>query len=91
MGTFSYTKKTKLSFGNRAGYIYSLTNVQTSGSKLYTPFKKVTGYMIETTSPNTSCINVAVNQPSLGHGLGSYLQFAAGAESQGEITVVGLL
>jgi len=91
MGTFSYTKKRKLSMGNRVAYQYSLANVQTTGSKLYTPFKKITGYLIETTSPATSCITVATNAESQGHGITSYLQFAVDAEAQGHIIVVGLL
>lgn len=77
--------------GNRIAYQYSLSNVQTTGSKLYTPFKKITGYLIETTSPATSAITVATNQESTGHGSTSYLQFAVDAESQGNIIVVGLL
>lgn len=77
--------------GNRAGYQYSLANVQTTGSKLYTPFKKITGYLIETTSPNTSAITVATNAESTGQFGQAVLTFAADAESQGRITVVGLL
>ena len=77
--------------GNRSAYQYSLANVQTTGSKLYTPFKKITGYLIETTSPNTAAITVASNVESQGHGFTSYLQFAVDAEAQGDIIVVGLL
>jgi hypothetical protein len=91
MGTFSNTKKRKFSMGNRVAYQYSLTNVQTTGSKLYTPFKKITGYLIETTSPNTSTIAVTANQDRTGSGTQAYLQFIATAESQGSIIVVGLL
>lgn len=91
MGTYSSTKLRKLNMGNRTAYVYSLTNVQTSGSKLYTPFKKITGYLIETTSPNTSTINVASNTDCQGKSTESYLTFAATAESQGRITVVGLM
>lgn len=84
----------KLCLGNRAAYLYTLVNVQTSGSKLYTPFKKILGYFPpETTSPNTSTINVAANTPSRG-GTGNndaFLTFAATAESQGNIIVWGLL
>ena len=91
MGTFSFTKERKLSLGNRAGYVFKLTNVQTTGSVLHTPFKKITGYLIETTSPGTSQINVADNQPSTGRGVTARLTFAAGAEAQGFILVTGLL
>lgn len=91
MGTFSYSKIRKLSMGNRAAYQYTLTNVQTTGSKLYTPFKKITGYLIETTSPNTCAITVTANTEAQGHGTQAYLTFAADAESQGKIIVVGLL
>lgn len=93
MATFAVTKKRKLSFGNRIAYQYHLANVQTTGSKLYTPFKKITGYIIETTSPNTSAITVTANTETTGiEGQGeAYLTFAADAESQGDIIVVGLL
>ena len=91
MATFSYTKERKLSVGNRIGYVYDLANVQTTGSILYTPFKKITTYLIETTSPSTNTITVTNNQDSKGHGLTSQLTFAADAESQGKIVVVGLL
>lgn len=92
MGTFSYTKTRKLSFGNRVAYQFNLVNVQTSGSRLHTPFKKITGYLIETTSPQTSTIAVATNSPtSGGNGSCATLIFKATAESQGEIIVVGLL
>lgn len=93
MATFGYTKKRKLSFGNRVAYQYTLANVQTTGSILYTPFKKITGYLIETTNPATSAITVSSNTPSRGgngHSL-AYLTFAADEESQGSIIVVGLL
>lgn len=91
MATFSYTKKRKLSMGNRIAYQYGLTNVQTTGSKLYTPFKKITGYLIETTDPATSDITVASNTDRTGSGTTAYLTFAADAESDGDIIVVGLL
>ena len=88
----SYTANPrKLSFGNRIAYVYHLTNVQTTGSTLYTPFKKITGYMIETISPNTSAITVAANSESTGRFGQASLQFAVDAESQGDIIVVGLL
>lgn len=96
MGTFSYEKKKKLSFGNRIGYIFALTDVQTTGSTLYTPFKKITGYMIETASSTTAAgattINVASNTESAGPSTQAYLTFASGAaDADGTITVVGLL
>ena len=92
MASFSYTRQTpKISMGNRIAYRYSLANVQTTGSILYTPFKKITGYLIETTSPATSSITVASNNEATGHGVTSNLSFAADAESQGNIIVVGLL
>ena len=82
--------------GNRVGYIYALTEVATSGSKLFTPFKKITGYIIETTSPQTNFINVLYNiekgQITGGqNNRGAYLQFACAATSNGEILVWGLL
>ena len=77
--------------GNRAAYQYILVNVQTTGSKLYTPFKKITGYLIETTAPNTSAITVVANTETPGGVGASSLTFAADAESQGDIIVVGLL
>ena len=93
MGVFAYTKKRKLSFGNRIAYQYKLDNVQATGSILYTPFKKVTGYLIETTSPATAQITVATNAIAPGgNGQGqATLTFAVGAEAQGDIIVVGLL
>ena len=66
MGTFSYTMNKPLSLGNRRGYIFDLTNVQTTGSVLHTPFKKVTGYLIETSSPGTSQITVSSNDDATG-------------------------
>ena len=92
MGTFSYEKKKILSFGNRRAYQWKLTNVQATGSILYTPFKKITGYLIETTDPLTSAITVATNTESAGGNCKcASLTFAANAESQGDIIVVGLL
>lgn len=77
--------------GNRAAYKYTLANVQTTGSVLHTPFKKITGYLIETTSPNTADITVATNTEEAGHGTCATLTFAVDAEAQGGIIVVGLL
>ena len=92
MATFGYTKLKKISMGNRIAYSYKLDNVQTTGSILYTPFKKITGYLINTTSPATSEITVASNTESPGgNGKQAYLTFAADAESQGHVIVVGLL
>ena len=91
MATFSYTKERKLSVGNRIGYFYDLANVQTTGSILYTPFKKITTYLPETTSPSTNTITVVTNTEGKGHGIPAKLTFAADAESQGKIIVVGLL
>lgn len=90
---YGYTKKRKLSFGNRVAYQYKLIDVATTGSKLYTPFKKITGYIIETTNPATSTIRVVANTDSTGvHGkCEASLTFAAEATSQGDIIVVGLL
>jgi len=93
MGTFSYTsvKPKRLSMGNRIAYLYKLKDVQTSGSVLHTPFKKITGYLVHNVTPNTTCINVSSNTDSTGPGTRAKLTFAAGAESQGYIIVVGLL
>ena len=79
--------------GNRIAYQYSLTNVQTTGSKLRTPFKKITGYLIETTDPATNDITVSANTEARGTpGQGeAFLTFVADAESQGDIIVVGLM
>ena len=77
--------------GNRIAYQYSLANVQATGSNLYTPFKKITGYLIETISPATAAITVATNNEAQGHGTCAWLGFAVDAEAQGEIIVVGLL
>lgn len=96
MGTFSYTKQKKLSMGNRIAYLYKLTDVQTSGSKLYTPFKKITGYIIETTS-DTTPIAVAANHEAgattgVQEGDTAYLEFVSdNADADGFIIVVGLL
>ncbi len=76
--------------GNRAAYVYSLANVQTTGSILRTPFKKITGYLIETTAPGTSEITIVTNKEGT-PGSPAALTFAADAESQGDILVVGLL
>lgn len=91
MGTFGATKVKKFSMGNRIAYKYNLTNVQTSGSILRVPFKKITGYMIETTDPNTSTIAVATNSEKTATNKNAALTFKATAESQGNILVVGLL
>lgn len=91
MGTFAYTKLKKMSVGNRIGYLYKLENVQTTGSKLYTPFKKITGYLIDTISPRTASITIATNSESSGQFGQASLTFAVDAEAQGEILVVGLL
>ena len=62
MGTFSYNKPKVLSVGNRRGYIWKLTDVQTnSSSVLQTPFKKITGYMIETEDQDTPIIVTSNN------------------------------
>ncbi len=90
MPTFSSTKLKKLSIGNRIGYTYKLANVQTTGSILRTPFKKITGYLPETTSPGTSEITIVTNKEGT-PGSPAALTFAADAESQGFILVVGLL
>ena len=92
MGTFSYTtvKPKKLSMGNRVGYLYKLINVQTTGSRLTTPFKKITGYLIQTLSPVTADITVTSNTEG-DHSQRASLIFAVNAEAQGYIIVVGLL
>lgn len=77
--------------GNRIAYSYQLTDVAATGSKLYTPFKKITGYLINTTSPATSEITVAANTESTGKFGQATLTFACDATSQGYIIVVGLL
>ena len=77
--------------GNRIAYQFDLTNVQTTGSILRTPFKKITGYLIETTDPATNTITVTANTERTADNNESTLTFAADAESQGEIIVVGLL
>jgi hypothetical protein len=91
MGTYSQKKVRKFSMGNRAAYQFKLTNVQTTGSKLYTPFKKITGYIITTTDPATSEITVVTRADTTRGCQESALTFAANAESQGNIIVVGLL
>lgn len=93
MGTFSYTtvKPKRLSSGNRIAYIYKLVNVQTTGSVLTTPFKKITAYAIQTLSPVTNDITVTSKTEKTGPGTKATLRFAADAESQGYITVWGLL
>ena len=79
--------------GNRVAYQYSLTDVAATGSKLYTPFKKITGYMIEENATGTSFINVASNTESNGTtNPEAFLTFASTAGTEdGEILVVGLL
>jgi len=93
MATFSYTaeKPKRLSVGNRIAYLYKLSNVQTTGSKITTPFKKITGYMIQNVSPITSSITVATRADATGPHTRASLTFAADAESQGYIIIVGLL
>lgn len=91
MGTFSATKKKKFSMGNRAAYWYTLTNVQTTGSSLRTPFKKITGYLIQKTSTATSQITVTTNSEKTADNNEATLTFAADAEASGEILVTGLL
>jgi len=91
--TFSYTtqKPKKLSMGNRIAYLYKLIDVATSGSVIHTPFKKITGYLISSVSPNTTSINVAGKTERTGPGTCATLTLAAGATSQGYIIIVGLL
>ena len=91
MGTFSYTREKILSLGNRRAFIYKLTDVQTSGSKLFTPFKKITGYAFNTTSATTP-IAVAKNQEATGPGTTAYLELVVDANDiDGFVFVVGLL
>jgi len=91
MGTFSYTKLKKLSFGNRIAYTYRLANVQTTGSILRTPFKKITGYLIQNTTLATSSITVTANTEKSASNNEATLTFASDAEASADILVVGLL
>ena len=92
MATFSYKLKKQLSMGNRKAYLYTLTNVQTdSTSIVYTSFKKITGYLIQTNTNATSSIVVESNTPSSGKSKCAYLTLDSGAEASGEILIVGLL
>lgn len=92
MGTFSYTavKPKRISMGNRIGYIYKLVDVQTTGSKLTTPFKKITGVLMQTLSPVTNDITWS-QVDKTGPGTRASLTFVADAESQGYCVIVGLL
>ena len=90
---FSYTKLRKLSMGNRVAYQYSLTDVAAAGSNLYTPFKKITGYLINETATGTSFINVSANTESNGGtNPQAYLTLKSNAGTEdGEILITGLL
>ena len=90
---FSYTtvKPKRLSMGNRIAYLYKLVDVATTGSVLITPFKKITGYLIQNVSPNTSSITADGVTETTGPGSRAAITFAADATSQGYIIVVGLL
>ena len=77
--------------GNRVAYLYKLVNVQTTGSKIRTPFKKITYYDIETTSPATADITVTSNADKTSTNKEAVLTLAVDAEAQGNALVVGLL
>lgn len=92
MGTFSYTTDKKLSMGNRIGYKYTLTDVQTTGSTIHTPFKKIIGELYETISPATTTIVTASKTVANGVGTTAKLNLKAGAtDADGSVIVVGLL
>ena len=96
MGTFSYTTDKKLSVGNRVGYKYTLTDVQTSGSKIHTPFKKILGQLPETSSLATSTISMASSTDAYASAAmeknGAIATLQCGAnDMDGSIIIVGLL
>lgn len=92
MSDFGYTKLKKLSMGNRIAYQYTLTNVNTdSSSILYTPFKKITGQLIQKTSTAGSTIIVVATAEKTKDNKQATLTFDTDVESNGEILVVGLL
>ena len=78
--------------GNRIAYQYSLTDVQDdSTSILRTPFKKITGYLIEGTTTATTTIRVASNNEGV-PGSPANLTLDAGTDNdEGQIMVWGLL
>ena len=82
--------------GNRIAYVYTLTDVQTTGSTIHTPFKKITGYLVETASSITGAgaTTIAVASTTLGDGNGTCakVNLKSGAtDADGKITVMGLL
>lgn len=91
MGTFGYLKLKKYSFGNRVAYTYALTDVQTTGSVLRTPFKKITGYLVENVETATHALTIVANTERTSANNEATLTFAVDAESNHEILVVGLL
>lgn len=90
MGTFSYNKPKPLSMGNKRGYLYILTDVQTTGSILYTPFKKITGLMIETETGDNSITVSSISEggPS---SVAAITFMCDDADADGRIWVWGLL
>ena len=89
---FSYTsvKPKKLSMGNRVAYVYKLKDVATSGSVIHTPFRKITGVLMQTLSPVTSDITFSISERT-GPGTRAKVSLTADATSQGYCTIVGLL
>jgi len=90
---FEYTWKKRFSMGNRIAIKYALTDVQDdSSSVLRTPFKKVTGYLIENEGTAASTIRVVATTERTPANNESTLTLDAGsANDEGSIVVVGLL
>jgi len=90
---FAYTKMEKFSMGNRAAYRFKLTDVQDdSTSVLRTPFKKITGWLIENISEAATTIRVVTNTEKTATNNQALLTLDAGTDNDdGNIIVVGLL
>ncbi len=91
MGTFSYTLKKRFSMGNRIAILYELTDVQTSGSIVHTPFKKAWPPIFETTS-DTTPITYSTISVADGDGTCSQISLVSdNADADGYMLVTGLL
>jgi len=82
----------RVSMGNRIGYMYSLKDVQDDSTSIVrTPFKKITGYMIEGITTAATTIRVVTNTEGV-PGNPAHLTLDAGTDNdEGNILVWGLM
>ena len=91
---FGYTIiQQPISLGNRRAYRVTFTDATTDGTSIiYTPFKKVTGIMVEETSTGTSFVKFSTTETTGGTGATATITLtsAAGTED-GSLLITGLL